>query len=41
MTYSDDVFTTPSKTFSGVGKVGGDAGANTPKGIPLFAYSSR
>ena len=30
----------PSKTFSGVGKVGGDAGENTPNGIPFIACSS-
>ena len=29
----------PSKTFSGVGKVGGDAGGNTPNGIPFIACS--
>ena len=37
MTYSDDVLTMPSKTFSGVGKIGGDAGGKPPSGIPLLA----
>ena len=37
MTYSDDVLTMPSKTFSGVGKLGGDAGGKPPSGIPLLA----
>lgn len=37
MTYSEDVFTTPSKTFSGVGKMGGDAGGNVVNVMPLLA----
>ena len=37
MAYAHDAFTRPLNVFSGVGKVGGDDGANTARGIPIHA----